>query len=183
METVNFPDVVSAAIASRPKPIKSAEHQKPYPPAQFVSALRETIHPGTIRPHATFSDGFWLWPRDSYLNLPVRLLHQSLGRVDTSRCHRAAQRWVLISLLSNFFLLSVKGNRTSKQKHMLGRIPAPRPLDILQRLKAHSVQLLFRPGSRYDVHKRRLFTLQLMSNCLNETENILCLLVSFFFFF
>lgn len=41
---------------------------------------------------------------------------------------------------------------------MLGRIPAPRPLDILQRLKAHSVQLLFRPGSRYDVHKRRLFT-------------------------
>lgn len=105
METVNFPDVVSAAIASRPKPIKSAEHQKPYPPAQFVSALRETIHPGTMRSHATFSEGLWLRSRDSYLNLPVRLLHQSLGRVDTSRSHGAAQRWVLISLLSNFFLL------------------------------------------------------------------------------
>lgn len=79
MGTVNFPDVVS-------KPIKSAEHQKPYLPAQLLSTLWETIHPGTIQAHGTFSGCSWLRLRASSFKLarvpsePPACRHQSQRR-------------------------------------------------------------------------------------------------------
>lgn len=54
---------------------------------------------------------------------------------------------------------------------MLGRFPATRSLDVQQRLKAHSVQLSFGPVSRDHAHKQGRFTLLLMSNCPDATEN------------
>lgn len=90
VETRNFPDVRSSNCFT-------AETDKVCRTSETISACAicfRTRGNNTSR-HYMFACnffGFWLRLRDSNLNLPVRLIHQRLWRVDTSRSHGAVQR-------------------------------------------------------------------------------------------